>query len=73
MVRPQFEFELYEVYFVGERLGPYHADRTLSRPIWEVKQRQAWLVLAWVTGWEYRVLKPLFLHSFAFENFQRQS
>ena len=43
------------------RLGPYHVEYTPSRPIWEVKQRRAWLVLAWVTGWEYHVFKPLFL------------
>ena len=40
-------------------LGPHHAEHTPSRPIWEVKQRRARLVLAWVTGWEYRVPKPL--------------
>ena len=41
-------------------LGPHHAEHTPSRPIWEVKQRRARLVLAWVTGWEYRVSKPPF-------------
>ena len=45
----------------SDRLGPYHVEYTPSRPIWEVKQRRAWLVLAWVTGWEYHVFKPLFL------------
>ena len=35
---------------------PYHVGNTGSRPITEVKQRWARLVLAWVTGWEYRVL-----------------
>ena len=40
-------------------LGPYHVEYTPSRLIWEVKQRRAWLVLAWVTGWEYHVFKPL--------------
>ena len=43
-----------------EWLGPYHVEYTPSRPIWEVKQRRAWLVLAWVTGWEYHVFKPSF-------------
>ena len=38
------------------RLRPYHVERTPSRPIWEVKQRRARLVLGWVTAWEYRVL-----------------
>ena len=46
-------------------LGPHHAERTPSRPIWEVKQRRARLVLAWVTGWEYRVLKPAFFFFFS--------
>ena len=45
-------------------LGPHHAERTPSRPIWEVKQRRARLVLAWVTGWEYHVFKPLKLFKF---------
>ena len=39
-------------------LGPQHAERTPSRPIWEVKQRRAPLVPACVSGWEYRVPKP---------------
>ena len=37
-------------------LRPYHVEYTPSRPIWEVKQRRARLVLGWVTAWEYRVL-----------------
>ena len=37
-------------------LRPYHAECTRSRPITEVKQRRARLVLGWVTAWEYRVL-----------------
>ena len=36
-------------------LGPYHVEYTGSRPITEVKQRRARLVLGWVTAWEYRV------------------
>ena len=36
-------------------LRPYHAESTGSRPITEVKQRRARLVLGWVTAWEYRV------------------
>ena len=36
-------------------LGPYHVESTGSRPITEVKQRRARLVLGWVTAWEYRV------------------
>ena len=38
------------------RLRPYHVENTSSRPITEVKQRRARLVLGWVTAWEYRVL-----------------
>ena len=37
-------------------LRPYHIENTSSRPITEVKQRRARLVLGWVTAWEYRVL-----------------
>ena len=37
-------------------LRPYHVEYTGSRPITEVKQRRAWLVLGWVTAWEYQVL-----------------
>ena len=39
----------------GCRLRPYHVEYTSSRPITEVKQRRARLVLGWVTAWEYRV------------------
>ncbi len=38
-----------------DRLRPYHVEYTSSRPITEVKQRRARLVLGWVTAWEYRV------------------
>jgi hypothetical protein len=37
------------------RQGPYHVERTGSRPITEVKQHWARLVLGWVTAWESRV------------------
>ena len=40
---------------VDVRLRPYHVEYTSSRPITEVKQRRARLVLGWVTAWEYRV------------------
>ena len=33
----------------------YHIENTGSRPITEVKQRRARLVLGWVTAWEHRV------------------
>ena len=36
-------------------LRPYHAENTSSRPITEVKQHWAALVLGWVTAWEYAV------------------
>jgi hypothetical protein len=37
-------------------LRPYHVENTGSRPITEVKQRRACLVLRWVTAWEHHVL-----------------
>ena len=39
---------------------PYHVESTGSRPITEVKQRRAWLVLGWVTAWEHRVQLAIF-------------
>ena len=45
------------------RQRPYHAESTGSRPITEVKQRWARLVLGWVTAWEPRVTLTF---SFAF-------
>ena len=39
----------------SNRLRPYHVECTASRPICEVKQRWAWLVLGWGTAWEYQV------------------
>ena len=38
------------------RQRPDHVESTGSRPIPEVKQRRARLVLGWVTAWEHRVL-----------------
>ncbi len=40
---------------------PYHVESTSSRPITEVKQRWARLVLGWVTAWEPRVPLAFFL------------
>ena len=40
-------------------VGPYHVESTSSRPITEVKQHWATLVLGWVTAWEYEVLYSL--------------
>ena len=37
-------------------LRPYHVECTGSRPITEVKQLWAWLVLEWQTAWEHQVL-----------------
>ena len=42
---------------------PYHIECTSSRPITEVQQHWALLVLGWVTAWEYRVLLASFLSS----------
>ena len=44
-----------DVLLMYVRLRPYHVEYTSSRPITEVKQRRARLVLGWVTAWEYRV------------------
>ena len=38
------------------RQRSYHVESTGSRPIPEVKQRRARLVLGWETAWEHRVL-----------------
>ena len=43
------------------RQRPYHVENTGSRPITEVKQRRARLVLGWVTAWESRVLQAFYL------------
>ena len=52
-----FTFILYKrLFFVAYRQRPYHVESTGSRPITEVKQRRARLVLGWVTAWEHRVL-----------------
>ncbi|CAF1510566.1 unnamed protein product [Adineta ricciae] len=42
-------------YKMNDQPRPYHVEYTSSRPITEVKQRRARLVLGWVTAWEYRV------------------
>ena len=49
----------------------YHVENTSSRPITEVKQRRAWLVLGWVTAWEHHVMLTflLFFHSFILFHF----
>ena len=56
------------------RQRPYHVESTGSRPITEVKQRRARLVLGWVTAWEHRVLLasmfwPFFLFFFCLRCF----
>ena len=45
---------------------PYHIENTSSRPITEVKQCWARLVLGWVTAWEHRVLLASLLHPISF-------
>ena len=47
------------------RQRPYHAENTSSRPITEVKQHRARLVLGWVTAWEHRV--PLSFYHIIFK------
>ncbi|VDM14138.1 unnamed protein product [Wuchereria bancrofti] len=36
----------------NDSLRPYHVESTTSRPICQVKQRWAWLVLGSETAWE---------------------
>ena len=56
---------LYKRYFSRLcRQRPYHVESTGSRPITEVKQRRARLVLGWVTAWEHRVLLATFFSFF---------
>ena len=44
------------IFDTTSRQRPYHVENTSSRPITEVKQRWAWLVLGWETAWEHQVL-----------------
>ncbi len=46
---------------LGSRQRPFHVENTSSRPITEVKQHWAWLVLGWVTAWEHQVLLSSFV------------
>ena len=46
---------IYATFSLLECLRPYHVESTSSRPITEVKQHWAKLVLGWVTAWEYLV------------------
>jgi hypothetical protein len=50
------------------RQGPYHVERTGSRPITEVKQHWARLVLGWVTAWESRVPLAFFFAKFRIDH-----
>ena len=59
-------FKVYKRTFLAVcRQRPYHVESTGSRPITEVKQRRARLVLGWVTAWEHQVLLATFF-SFSF-------
>ena len=52
-------------FVLGQR--PYHVEHTASRPISEVKQRWVWLVLGWVTAWEYQMLLAFYYLEQVFE------
>ena len=53
---------LHEGYILSVcRQRPYRVESTGSRPITEVKQRRARLVLGWVTAWKHRVLLVFFI------------
>ena len=54
-----FQWFLFWSVISAFRQRPYHVESTGSRPITEVKQRRARLVLGWVTAWEPRVLLAL--------------
>ncbi len=45
---------------------PYHVEHTSSRPITEVKQHWARIVLRWETAWELLVLLAFFAFSVSF-------
>ena len=47
----------------GNNLRPYHMENSARRPITEVKQFCAYLILGWVIVWKYHVL---FLQIFCF-------
>ena len=57
-------------WWLGLCQRPYHVEHTASRPISEVKQRWVWLVLGWVTAWEYQMLLAfLALRMSSFQHF----
>ena len=49
-----------EISLLNNQQRPCHVEHTSSRPITEVKQHWARLVLGWETAWEHRVLLFLF-------------
>ena len=51
-------------------LRPYHVEYTSSRPITEVKQHWAELVLGWVTAWEYSVPHTCVISVLCFKAFK---
>ena len=55
-ISENFESSIWRLRNSHQCLRPYHVENTSSRPITEVKQRRARLVLGWVTAWEHRVL-----------------
>ena len=61
-------FVYWDIAVCVECVGPYHVESTSSRPITEVKQHRAALVLGWVTAWEYAVS-----YTFNFRGFFRKS
>ena len=52
-----------DFFAVCKCLRPYLIEYTSSRSITEVKQSRAWLVLRWVTAWEYQVLQAFYFFS----------
>ena len=55
-------FYMYAYFLIFSRQRPYHVENTSSRPITEVKQRWARLVLGWETAWEPLVQLSFFVN-----------
>ena len=76
-------FSAYNAYWLYKNVSitlyrqcSYHVEKTGSRPITELKQRRAWLVLGLVTAWgHHAILSPFFSFSLLvyYKSLQKQS
>ena len=64
-------FSAYNVYWLYKNVSitlyrqcSYHVEKTGSRPITELKQRRAWLVLGLVTAWGHHAILSSFFFFF---------